>query len=97
MNLVTSMILFLKGRATMKTKKNLSHNHEISGAGTVSAYDGWRENVTITLRDENEDGQDEVSVEMPNNVFDKLVEKVNAIVEERAEVIRKELEESEVE
>ena len=85
-------MLFLKGR-TMKTKKNLSHSHEISGAGTVSAYDGWRDTVTITLRDDHEDGQDEVSIELPNNVFDKLVERVNCIVEERQQKV----EESEVE
>jgi len=77
----------------MKTKKNLSHNHELSAAGTVSAYDGWRESVSITLRDGHEDGQDEVTIELPNNVFDQLVEKLNRIVEERQE----KLEESEVE
>ena len=67
----------------MKTKKNLSHSHQLSAAGTVTAYDGWRETVTITLRDEHEDGTDEVSIELPDNVFAKLVEKVNAIHEER--------------
>ena len=77
----------------MKTKKNLSHSHEISGAGTVSAYDGWRDTVTVTLRDEHEDGKNEVSLEMPNNVFDSLVKKVNDIAEER----QQKLEESEVE
>jgi hypothetical protein len=82
MDVVTSVMLFLKGR-TMKTKKNLSHNHELSAAGTVTAYDGWRETVTITLRDEHEDGTDEVTIELPDNVFAKLVEKVNAIHEER--------------
>ena len=92
MDVVASIMLFLKGKQ-MKTKKNLSHSHEISGAGTVSAYDGWRENVSITLRDEHEDGQDEVTIELPNNVFDQLVAKVNRIVEERQE----KLEESEVE
>ena len=77
----------------MKTRKNLSHSHELTGAATVSAYAGWRDTVTVTLRDEHEDGQDEVSFEMPNNVFDSLVEKVNDIVEER----QQKLEESEVE
>ena len=77
----------------MKTKKNLSHSHEVTGAATVSAYDGWRENVSITLRDDHEDGQEEVSIEMPNNVFDQLVAKLNSIVEER----QQKLEESEVE
>jgi len=77
----------------MKTKKNLSHNHNVSGAATVSVYDGWRETVTVTIRDEHEDGSDEVSVELPSNVFDKLFEKMNTIAEERQE----KLEESEVE
>ena len=92
MDVVASIMLFLKGKQ-MKTRKNLSHNHEISGAGTVSAYDGWRETVTITLRDDHEGGQDEVTIELPNNVFDKLVERVNYIVEERQQKV----EESEVE
>lgn len=77
----------------MKTKANVSHNHEVSGAATVTAYDGWRDTVTITLRDDREDGMDEVQIELPNNVFDKLVERVNYVVEER----QKKLEESEVE
>ena len=49
--------------------------------------------MTITLRDDREDGMDEVQIELPNNVFDKLVERVNYVVEER----QKKLEESEVE
>ena len=77
----------------MKTRKNLSHNHELTGAATVSAYDGWRETVTITIRDEHEDGTDEVTLEVPDSVFDNLVEKVNKIAQERLE----KLEESEVE
>ena len=77
----------------MKTKKNLSHSHVLTGAATVSAYDGWRQTVSITIRDEHEDGIDEVSLEMPENVFDSLVDKVNAIVEEKLA----KLEESEVE
>ena len=77
----------------MKTKANVSHTHEVSGAATVTAYDGWRDTVTITLRDDREDGMDEVQIELPNNVFDKLVERVNYVVEER----QKKLEESEVE
>lgn len=93
MDVVASVMLFLKGR-TMKTKKNLSHSHELTAAGTVTAYDGWRESVTITLRDEHKDGTDEISIELPNNVFAKLVERVNGIVEERRV---SELEESEVE
>ncbi len=92
MGVVASIMLFLKGKQ-MKTKRNLSHSHEVTGAATASAYDGWRETVTLTLRDEHEDGQDEVSIEMPNNVFDQLVAKLNGIVEERQE----KLEESEVE
>ena len=92
MDVVTSVMLFLKGR-TMKTKKNLSHNHNISGAATVSVYDGWRETVTITIRDEHEDGSDEVSIELPPNVFESLAIKLNKVVEERQE----KLEESEVE
>ena len=90
MDLVTSIMLFLKGR-TMKTKKNLSHSHEISGAASVSVYDGWRETVTITIRDEHEDGQDEVSIELPTNVFESLASKLNKVAEERYE----KLEESE--
>ena len=93
MDVVASVMLFLKGR-TMKTKKNLSHSHELTAAGTVTAYDGWRESVTITLRDEHKDGTDEISIELPINVFAKLVERVNGIVEERRV---SELEESEVE
>ena len=77
----------------MKTKKNLSHNHDISGAATVSVYDGWRETVTITIRDESDEGSDEVSIELPTNVFDSLASKLNKVVEERQE----KLEESEVE
>ena len=82
MDVVTSVMLFLKGR-TMKTKKNLSHNHELSAAGTVTAYDGWRETVTITLRDDSKDGYEEVIIDLPDNLFNSLVEKVNAIHEER--------------
>jgi hypothetical protein len=93
MGVVTNAMLFLKGR-TMKTRKNLTHNHEVSAAGTVTAYDGWRECVSITIRDEGKEGQDEISIELPNNVFDKLVEKVNLIVEERE---ASKMEESEVE
>ena len=93
MDVVASVMLFLKGR-TMKTKKNLSHSHELTAAGTVTAYDGWRESVTITLRDEHKDGTDEISIELPNNVFAKLVERVNGIVEERQV---SELEDAEVE
>ncbi len=93
MGVVTKAMLFLKGR-TMKTRKNLSHSHELTGAATVTAYDGWRETVTLTLRDEGKDGQDEVSIELPNNVFDKLVGQVNGIVEERE---ASKMEESEVE
>jgi hypothetical protein len=89
-------MLFLKGR-TMKTRKNLSHSHEISEAGTVSAYDGWRENVSITIRDESDNGTDEVSIDLPNSVFEKLAKSVNKIVDERAAAIVSELEESEVE
>jgi hypothetical protein len=85
-------MLFLKGR-TMKTKKNLSHNHDISGAATVSVYDGWRETVTVTIRDESDEGSDEVSIELPTNVFESLASKLNKVVEERQE----KLEESEVE
>jgi hypothetical protein len=92
MDLVTSVMLFLKGR-TMKTKKNLSHNHDISGAATVSVYDGWRETVTVTIRDESDEGSDEVSIELPTNVFESLASKLNKVVEERQE----KLEESEVE
>ena len=77
----------------MKTKKNLSHNHDISGAATVSVYDGWRETVTITIRDEHDEGSDEVSIELPTNVFESLASKLNKVVEERQE----KLEESEVE
>ena len=86
-------MLFLKGR-TMKTRKNLSHSHELTAAATVTAYDGWRDSVTITMRDDSKEGQDEISIEVPNNVFDKLVEKVNQIVQEREE---SKMEESEVE
>ena len=77
----------------MKTKKNLSHHHDISGAATVSVYDGWRETVTITIRDESDEGSDEVSIELPPNVFESLAIKLNKVVEERQE----KLEESEVE
>ena len=87
-------MLFLKGR-TMKTQKNLTHSHEVSAAGTVTAYDGWRECVNLTIRDENKDGgQDEITLELPNNVFDKLVEKLNVMVQEREAA---KVEESEVE
>ena len=78
----------------MKTRKNLSHSHELTAAATVTAYDGWRDSVTITMRDDSKEGQDEISIEVPNNVFDKLVEKVNQIVQEREE---SKMEESEVE
>ena len=86
----------------MKTRKNLSHNHELSEAATVSAYDGWRENVTITIRDESDHGTDEIILDAPNNVFEKLAKGVNRILEERQvkaeeEVLDKELEDSEVE
>ena len=77
----------------MKTRKNLSHSHDLTGAATVSVYDGWRETVTITIRDEHEEGTDEVTLEVPDNVFDNLVQRVNKIVQERLE----KLEESEVE
>ena len=93
MGVVTNAMLFLKGR-TMKTRKNLSHSHELTAAATVTAYDGWRDSVTITMRDDSKEGQDEISIEVPNNVFDKLVEKVNQIVREREE---SKMEESEVE
>ena len=95
MGVVTNAMLFLKGR-TMKTRKNLSHSHELTEAATVSAYDGWRETVSITLRDESKEGQDEISIELPNNVFDKLVGKLNEIVEERlaaAEALAEEVDE----
>ena len=79
----------------MKTQKNLTHSHEVSAAGTVTAYDGWRECVNLTIRDENKDGgQDEITLELPNNVFDKLVEKLNVMVQEREAA---KVEESEVE
>ena len=79
----------------MKTTKNLSHSHDISRAGTVTVYDGWRECVNLTIRDENKDGgQDELTLELPNNVFEKLVEKLNVIVQERE---ASQVEESEVE
>ena len=82
----------------MKTKKNLTINHEVTAAGTVTAYDGWRECVNLTIRDDNKDGgQDEVCIELPNNVFDSLVEKLNEIVVERNEAAQAKLEESEVE
>lgn len=93
MGVVTNAMLFLKGR-TMKTRKNLSHSHELTAAATVTAYDGWRDSVTITMRDDSKEGQDEISIEVPNNVFDKLVEKVNQIVQEREE---SKMEESELE
>ena len=92
MDVVASITHFLKGR-TMKTRKNLSHSHDLTGAATVSVYDGWRETVTITIRDEHEEGTDEVTLEVPDNVFDNLVQRVNKIVQERLE----KLEESEVE
>lgn len=63
----------------MKIRQNLSHTHEVSGAATVSAYDGWRNNVTVTIRDDRENGTDEVTLDLPNNVFEKLVETVNEI------------------
>ena len=64
----------------MRTRKNLSHSHTLTAAATISVYDGWRETVSITIRDEHKDGTDEVSLELPENVFDSLVEKVNAVV-----------------
>ena len=63
----------------MKIRQNLSHTHEVSEAATVSAYDGWRDNVTVTIRDDRENGTDEVTLDLPNNVFEKLVETVNEI------------------
>ena len=91
MNLVTRLTLFLKGR-TMKTRKNLSHSHTLTGAATVSAYDGWRETVSITIRDEHKDGTDEVSLELPNNVFESLVSKLNNVVKERQKTEEAEVE-----
>jgi VCBS repeat-containing protein len=67
----------------MKIRQNLSHSHDVSEAATVSAYDGWRDNVTVTIRDDRENGTDEVTLDLPNNVFEKLVETVNKIVQER--------------
>ena len=77
----------------MKIRQNLSHSHDVSEAATVSAYDGWRDNVTLAIRDDRENGTDEVTLDLPNNVFEKLVETVNKIVQER----QLKLEESEVE
>ena len=77
----------------MKTRKNLSHNHKVGGDSHVSIYDGWRDMVTITIRDDREVGSDEVSIELPNNVFETLVARVNGVVDER----KAKLEESEVE
>jgi hypothetical protein len=77
----------------MKIRQNLSHSHDVSEAATVSAYDGWRDNVTLGIRDDRENGTDEVTLDLPNNVFEKLVETVNKIVQER----QSKLEESEVE
>ncbi len=97
MDVVASMMLFLKGR-TMKTKKNISHSHELSEASTVSAYDGCRENVTITIRDESDNGTDEISIDVPNNVFEKLAKAVNSILDQRqVKAEEEELEESEIE
>ena len=76
----------------MKTKKNLSHNHKVGADSHVSIYDGWRDMVTITIRDDSEVGSDEVSIELPNNVFETLVARVNGVVDER----KAKLEESEV-
>ena len=77
----------------MKTKKNLSHNHKVGADSHVSIYDGWRDMVTITIRDDSEVGSDEVSIELPNNVFETLVARVSGVVEER----KAKLEEPEVE
>ena len=77
----------------MKTKKNLSHNHKVGADSHVSIYDGWRDMVTITIRDDSEVGSDEVSIELPNNVFETLGARVNGGVDER----KAKLEESEVE
>ena len=77
----------------MKTRKNLSHNHKVGADSHVSIYDGWRDMVTITIRDDSEVGSDEVSIELPNNVFETLVARVNGVVDER----KAKLEESEVE
>ena len=77
----------------MKTKKNLSHNHKVVADSHVSIYDGWRDMVTITIRDDSEVGSDEVSIELPNNVFETLVARVNGVVDER----KAKLEESDVE
>ena len=63
----------------MKIRQNLSHSHDVSEAATVSAYDGWRDNVTLAIRDDRENGTDEVTLDLPNNVFEKLVETVNEI------------------
>ena len=77
----------------MKTRKNLSHNHKVGADSHVSIYDGWRDMVTITIRDDSEVGSDEVSIELPNNVFETLVARVSGVVEER----KAKLEEPEVE
>ena len=77
----------------MKTRKNLSHNHKVGADSHVSIYDGWRDMVTITIRDDSEVGSDEVSIELPNNVFETLVARVNGVVDER----KAKLEESDVE
>jgi VCBS repeat-containing protein len=69
----------------MKTRQSLSHSHTVTPAATVSAYDGWRDTVSITVRDEHDGGTDEVTLELPENVFEKLVDKVNAIVAEKLE------------
>ena len=77
----------------MKTRKNLSHSHKIGADSHVSIYDGWRDKVTITIRDDSEVGSDEVSIELPSNTFETLVTHVNNIMEER----QAKLEESKVE
>jgi len=69
----------------MKTRQSLSHSHTVTPAATVSAYDGWRDTVSITVCDEHDGGTDEVTLELPENVFEKLVDKVNAIVAEKLE------------
>lgn len=77
----------------METRKNLSHSHKVGADSHVSIYDGWRDQVTITIRDDSEVGSDEVSIELPNSTFESLVTRINGIVEER----KAKLEESEVE
>ena len=78
----------------MKTRKSLSHSHTLTAAAGVSVYDGWRNTVTITLRDEHDSGADEVSFELPENVFAILVDKVKTVAEDKKAA---KLEESEVE